>query len=769
MESSSAAKAFLLSTSYRDNRGRFEIALYGKTEDGVPIKVIIDGFRPLFFVPRQTPPAFTSAASERKALPMKSLDHQEVDCLYFPTYRECARTAESLRASGVPVYESDINPVDRFLMERGVRGGFRVEGRIEYRGSHCYAYNPRIRGYGVSVDLTVMAIDIETNVSTGEIYSIACAGKSKKTFIRGELIEHPEMVACPNERQLLQVFFEHIGREDPDIIIGWNVIDFDLSVIQSRCDELSVPFLLGRANTARVLPSSGNHRFAVVRVQGRVVLDVPTMLRAQFYNFESYSLDNVAEQVLGKAKLISQTGAEKIAEIDRLFSEDKKALAEYNLEDSQLTLDIFKKTGILQNAVARSKLSGHLLDRLGGSVAAFDFLYLPALHRKGYVAKNTIDAERSDRLLPGGYVMDSVPGLHENVLLLDFKSLYPSLIMTFRIDPLGLHSESKSRVRGPAGPSFATDQTLLPGIIENLMQARAEAKKRRNPHLSQAVKILMNSFYGVLGTPGCRFFSYDLASTITETGRCILKMTSKYIEEHFGKKVIYGDTDSLFILLGSQAQGNAQATGKEIVSEVNGWLTAELKKVYGVEPALELEFETHFRHFFMPTVRGGTQGSKKRYCGAIENQNGDLQLMFKGLESARTDWTQLSREFQHELYMRIFRNQPVEDYIQRTIQRVRSGEVDEMLVYRKKINKPLSQYVGTAPPHVQAARLLDVQPRAISYYITVEGPQPVEKRHAPLDYDHYITAQIQPIAESILESKGLDFESIVTGQQDLFG
>lgn len=764
----SATKAFLLTTSFRDARGRLEITLYGKTEDGFPLRVVVDNFRPLFFVPRTVADSALPGAAERRPLPLKSLENQAVDCLYFSSYREYVRTAERLRGQGTPVFESDINPVDRYLMERAVRGGFRVEGHIEKRGGYVQARNPRIRGDSVDVDLKVMSLDIETNVDTGEIYSIACAGSRDVVFVREMAGDYSRGINCPDEQSLLKAFLEHVGKEDPDILIGWNVIDFDLTVIQNRCDHLSIPFLLGRKGTARILPSSPQHKFSSVRVPGRVVLDIPTMLRAQFHTYEEYSLDHVASCVLGRQKLIDKTGKEKIAEINRLFKEDKAALARYNLEDARLALEIFEKTGLLPNAVERSRLSGHLLDRLGGSVAAFDYLYLPLLHRMGYVAKTTLDVFPSDRPLPGGYVMDSVPGFHDNVLVFDFKSLYPSLIRTFCIDPLGMHSKAVPRVQGPVGPSFSVKESLLPEIIGKLMQARAKAKEVGNPHLSQAIKILMNSFYGVLGTPGCRFFSYDLASTITETGRFILRKTVAYIEETFGKKAVYGDTDSLFVHAGAVTGDEAQAIGVEIVGKVNAWLSVMLKRDYGVDSALELEFETHFRHFFMPTLRGSSQGSKKRYCGAIKTPDGKLELVFKGLESARTDWTELSREFQKDLYLRVFQDEPVEDFIRETVLKIRRGEVDDKLVYRKRLNKPLDQYTGAQPPHVQAARLLEVAPRVIRYYITLDGPQPVGKVHAPFDYEHYIQSQIQPIAESIIEWKGLRFESIVSGQQDLF-
>ncbi|MGD0113712.1 MAG: DNA polymerase domain-containing protein, partial [Armatimonadota bacterium] len=204
------------------------------------------------------------------------------------------------------------------------------------------------------------------------------------------------------------------------------------------------------------------------------------------------------------------------------------------------------------------------------------------------------------------------------------------------------------------------DEHILPGIIAELLAARDRAKQTDNAPLSQAIKIIMNSFYGVLGTTSCRFFSAEVASTITGTGQYILRETSAHIEQTSGCPVIYGDTDSLFVLLGAGQERVAVQRASDIADEVNQWLRSQIQARFGAESALLLQCERHFRYFFMPTIRGSTQGSKKRYCGALERDDGSLQLVFKGLESARTDWTDLAQQIQHELYMRMFTQQPVE-------------------------------------------------------------------------------------------------------------
>ncbi len=762
-------RCFLLNYSFGDQSGRFEIFLYARSDNGNSVTIKIDNYRPLFFVPSDTPKNLTSTASLRRQLELRAMDGTKVDCLYFNRLYDHRLCARKLRADGIKTYESDVHPVERYLMERFVAGSFLVEGEPHSKDNSLMFLNPRVRGIDADINLSVMSFDIETNAQTNEIYSIAADGKEQIVFMRGEGPEAKGVVYCPLERDVLSTFFDHVRKEDPDILIGWNVIDFDLWVIQMRCETLKTTFDLGRRRPSKILEAGGMSRRRVARIPGRVVLDVPVVLRAYYHTFESYSLDFVASTILGERKSIEKTGKEKIAEINRRFREDKQSLARYNLQDAILTTRIFKETRLLPDMVARSKRCGHLLDRSGASVAAFDYVYLPRLHRNGYVARDTVDIAAPSQPLTGGYVMESIPGIYENVLLLDFKSLYPTLIKTFMIDPLGRISASIGEtVRGPVGPAFSRTQTILPRIIDELLEARTEAKKTRNAPLSQAIKILMNSFYGVLGSPGCRFFMPELAQTITGTGQFVLKKTRSYLENTTSYSVIYGDTDSLFLLLGAGKEHEAAHTGRILAEKVNKWLASELLKQFGVKSSLELEFEQHFRYFFLPTIRGSNQGSKKRYCGAIEKNDG-LKLAFKGLESARSDWTDLAKDFQYEIYMRIFTNKPVEDYIVRIVNDLRAGFYDKKLVYRKGVRKNLENYVSHVPPHIQAARMLDHVPSRVAYVITVEGPQPVGKISAALDYDHYIDTQLKPVADSILEWKKLDFDTIISGQMDLFG
>jgi DNA polymerase-2 len=164
----------------------------------------------------------------------------------------------------------------------------------------------------------------------------------------------------------------------------------------------------------------------------------------------------------------------------------------------------------------------------------------------------------------------------------------------------------------------------------------------------------------------------------------------------------------------------------------------------------------------------------------VVKPDGSEDLVFRGLEAVRTDWTPLAQQFQQELYLRIFKGQEYREYVRDYVERTVGGDFDELLVYRKRLRRPLEDYQRNVPPHVRAARIADeynarqgrplqYQNRGwIRYLMTVAGPEPLETRRSPLDYEHYITRQLQPVADAILPFLGDDFAALTSRQQALF-
>ncbi|QHF44221.1 DNA polymerase II [Pseudomonas sp. S35] len=781
-------QGFVLTRHWRDTPAGTEVSFWLATDQG-PRFIRLPAQTSVMFIPEaHRKPLDWLLKGERdiqlRPLQLCDFHHRPVLGLYTRQHRQLMDVEKRLRAAGVDVYEADVRPPERYMMERFITAPVWFGGTPDAAGVLCDAQMKPAPDY--RPPLKLVSLDIETTAQ-GDLYSIALEGcGERQVYMLGppnktDAVDF-KLDYCDTRAQLLERLNQWLATFDPDAIIGWNVVQFDLRVLHEHAQRLKVPLMLGRGEEPMAWREHGsrNHYFAAAA--GRLIIDGIEALRSATWSFESFSLENVAQTLLGEGKDIS-TPYQRMDEINRMFAEDKPALARYNLKDCELVTRIFEKTELLKFLLERASVTGLPADRNGGSVAAFTHLYMPLMHRQGFVAPNLGD--KPPQASPGGFVMDSRPGLYESVLVLDYKSLYPSIIRSFLIDPVGLieglkYPDDSESVEGFRGARFSRTRHCLPSIVARVSEGREVAKREHNAPLSQALKIIMNAFYGVLGSSGCRFFDTRLASSITLRGHQIMRQTRELVEAQ-GYEVIYGDTDSTFVWLGSaHSQEDASRIGQALVQHVNAWWREHLHSAFGLQSALELQYETHFTRFLMPTIRGAEEGSKKRYAGLVTRSDGTEDMVYKGLETVRSDWSPLARQFQQELYQRIFHRQPHQDYIRDYVRRTLSGEFDELLIYRKRLRRRLDDYERNVPPHVRAARLADEyndrlgRPRQyqrggwISYVISVNGPEPLEVRQAPIDYDHYVTRQLQPVADAILPFVHDDFATLVGGQMGLF-
>lgn len=780
MSKTQTISGFLLSRQWRDTPDGVELSFWSCTDDG-PLHLYVPAQRSVCFVARDDQQVALPQGAQRKTLNLSVPDGRPVDGIYTLRQSQMAQLNNDYAGR---LHESDIKPHDRYLMERFVNAGFSATGVVENHDGYLQITHPKITPVSFTPPLKLASIDIETRGLTGQLYSIAVHSGDTSMVLMVAQGRAPdtngfELKYCTSESRLLEAFFSLLQQLDPDVLIGWNIINFDLDFIARKCRALGLPLALGRGGQAcAILQPGASGQLRIARIPGRAVLDGVDTLKSAFWNFDSFSLEHVSQQLLGRGKTIAVPY--KVAQIDHLYETDKPSLAHYNIEDCRLVTQIFDRTDLINFALQRAQMTGLSIDRAGGAVQTFDNLYLPRLHRKGYVAPAVRANETAAS--PGGYVLDSEPGLYHDVIVLDFKSLYPSIIRTFLIDPLGLSRgvleqkqaskpvdiASASYVPGFEGAVFSRREHILPGLIEELWSKRDKAKAEQNNALSQAIKIIMNSLYGVLGSNGCRFHHHQLASSITRRGHEIIIQSKKQIENS-GYRVIYGDTDSLFVLLGDDRnRTQADTIGTRLQSELNLFWSSVLENDYGLHSHLEVEYETHYHRFVMPTIRGSDSGSKKRYAGMVVNEKNQQELVFKGLEAARTDWTPLAREFQRTLYSKVFNDEPVESLVKTTVAQLLAGELDSKLVYRKRLRRKLADYTKNVPPHVQAARKLSRPGNRISYVITVNGPEPADERQSAIDYQHYMDKQLEPVADGILHFLGSSFQSITSAQIELF-
>ncbi|MGU7771826.1 DNA polymerase II [Burkholderia sp. MR1-5-21] len=783
-------QGFILTRHWRDTAAGVEIEFWLATERG-PRRVRLRPQEAVAFIPAEQREAAerelaSETGAELRPLALRDFRQRPVVGLYCRRYRHLSALHKRLARAGVDVYEADVQPPDRYTMERFITAPVRFRGVPAADGALSDGelkaetdYRPALR---------CVSLDIETS-ARGELYSIALEGcGQRQVFMLGPANGDARDIDfrfdyCDDRPALLARLNDWFEQHDPDVLIGWNLIQFDLRVLHAHAEQYRVPLRLGRGGSVldwRAHGQQPDHFFAAAA--GRLVIDGIDALKSATWTFPSFSLEYVAQALLGEGKSIDNP-YQRMDEIQRRFDHDKPALARYNLKDCELVTRIFEKADLLSFMLERATVTGLAADRTGGSVAAFTHLYLPRMHRLGYVAPNVGDV--TGQTSPGGFVMDSRPGLYDSVLVFDYKSLYPSIIRTFLIDPVGLieglaDPGDDASVPGFLGARFSRTRHSLPDIVRRVWDERDLAKRQRNAPLSQALKIIMNAFYGVLGSTGCRFFDPRLASSITMRGHEIMHRTRELIESQ-GYEVIYGDTDSTFVWLGQpHTEEEAARKGRALVEHVNRWWTTHLRERFGLDSALELQYERHYHRFLMPTVRGTDEGSKKRYAGLAVAPDGSEDVVFKGLETVRTDWTPLAQQFQRELYRRVFKREPYQDFIRDYVRRTLAGELDDLLVYRKRVRRPLSEYQRNVPPHVRAARTADAFNEAhgrplqyqrggwISYMMTTAGPEPLETMRSPIDYAFYVSRQLQPVADAILPFLRDDFESVVSGQGRLF-
>ena len=541
-------RGFIIDSDYVNLDGKTFIQLFGRLENGQSFAVMNE-FTPYFFIRESDKSAIKNLIKDFKVedTKLKNFAGEKVLKIVGQNQEELNKLVKGIHSENIKTFESDLRPHSRFMIDNNLKAGIEIEGDYEtservdrvYREAKLspVLYHPKLK---------VLSLDIETSGDKKELF---CIGMSSESYRKSFLITKKQIegvISCKDEEDCLVKFKEELKSFDPDIITGWNLIDFDLEILQSKFKKNRIPFDIARTNdNLRLKIETDFMRSSSATVVGRQVLDGLDFIQDPFIKeapsiksakFESYTLENVSQQLLGKGKSIK--GNQRHIEIESWFHSDNitnlKKLTEYNLIDCELVYEILEKTKMIDLAIERSQLTGMTIDRLTSSIAAFDSVYMRELRNRGVVSPSVQFGQKEEKL-KGGYVASTSSGIFHNVLILDFKSLYPSIIKTFNIDPssyLGHNPENeKNVVESPNKVYFRNSEGILPQIITELHTAREKAKKEKRELSSYAIKIIMNSFWGVLASPNCRYFDFNMASAITAFARQIIQLTAKKIEE----------------------------------------------------------------------------------------------------------------------------------------------------------------------------------------------------------------------------------------------
>lgn len=765
-------KGFIIYSTYRIKDNKAYVHFFGKLENGDSFQTITET-KPYFFIKTvdlKKAKSATKIEFMAEETEMKDFKESPVTKIIVDVPPTVPKIRKDFENSDVVCYEADIRFVYRTIIDKDILGNINIKGDYEKGEQVNRIYNePEITSAEIKEPkITILSFDIETNMKSDKIFSIAVFAKNYKTdkIITHNLIVSKNAVKnaknYKTEKEMLESFKDIVLKIDPDIITGWNVIDFDFKVLRDRFKHHNIPFVIGRtSDQIKLRIESQFFKNSSVTVTGRQVLDGIAMLKDAFIKLNDYKLDTAAKAFTGKKKAVDFSKNNKGAEIEEMYRNNPETLVKYNQKDAELVVEIFEAKDLINLVMKRSMLTGMQIDRVSASIASLDSLYIRETKKLGYVCNSAQYAETDERI-KGGFVRNPNPGIYDYIVVCDFKSLYPSIIRTFNIDPLSFQEDGK--IIAPNGARFRNKDGILPILIQRLWKQRDIAKKKKDQVASFAIKITMNSFFGVLASPMCRFYSLEMGNAITHWGQSIVKETAKEIE-NIGYEVIYGDTDSIFINTKVNNYKDADAIGKKIASHINTIFTKNIKKQYMRTSFLELEFEKVYSRFIMPKIRGTEIGAKKRYAG-LKTDGKKEELDIVGLETVRRDWTDVAKQFQIALLNKIFAKQEVTEYIKKFVEEIKAGKHDNLLMYRKSLRKEVGEYTKTTPPHVKAARLLDkIESNIIEYYITEDGPQPVQKLKSKIDYGHYIDKQIKPIADSILIFFDKKFEDVISGKK----
>jgi DNA polymerase, archaea type len=540
-------KGFIVHPTYKIIDGKAFIYLYGRLENKESF-LTINEFKPYFYIKKSDLEKAKDIKFETKETNFKNFDDEEVVKIIYSSPSETKELRTFFEEKEIECYEADIRFPYRFMMDKDLLSSCIIKGEYE-KGEYVNRIykEPDLKPCNDFDDfkLKTLSFDIETDGLGQKLYSIAVYGNNLKKAIyvnrSNKEIKIENCIIVSNEKDALLEFNKIVKEYDPDIITGWNVIDFDFAFLSEKYKQQKVPFNICRENQeANVRIEESFMQTSRVNAIGRAVIDSLDLLRNTFYKLEDYKLDTAAKELLGEEKIIS--GENKVKQIEDAYNNNPKKLIEYNIKDAELVYKILEKTNLIELTIKRSLLVGLPPDRVQASVASLDSLYLRELKRINYVAPNS-KFNKKDKGISGGFVMKSKPGIYNNVIVCDFKSLYPSVMRTFNIDPISYHrgKTSKNFIEAPNGARFDKKEGLLPNILKKLWDSRDEMKKKDDKVGSYAIKIHMNSLYGVLGNPSCRFYHYDMADAITHFARGIIQNSAEMIKQE-GYEVIYGDS-----------------------------------------------------------------------------------------------------------------------------------------------------------------------------------------------------------------------------------
>jgi len=627
------------------------IHIFGRDRQGKATRLDVTGFKPYLYVP----------ADQADSIPLPPQATLETGTSYRSIRNEPLRRLYTQRPGDVRDvrehyrhFEADIPFATRFMIDTGLTGGVCVpQESVDYH---------EIAVAEVDAPARTCIIDIECEDERGfpdpqrdKITCICCydsfdgdyttfllenglpgeiADKVNEGGLKNGCFRKDIHTICPyaDETEMLRAFAAYIIARDPDVLSGWNFVDFDMPYITGRMEKLGL-----RSDTLARIPGQTERN----ALRGRVLFDLLTAYKKMHLSQkESYRLDAIAMEELGEQK-VRYTGT-----VSDLWKKQPALFVEYNFKDVELCVGINKKDNIIGFYREIARYVGCPLDRTLNSSNIVDVYVLKKAFGK-YVlpSKGFANAEEFE----GATVFEPSRGVRENVVVLDLKSLYPMAMMT--INASMETKDPDGELRAPNGIRFKKQPDgLTRSIIADLLKERDEKKALRNTFAfgspeylmydmqQNVLKVIMNTYYGVSGYVRFRLFDREIGSAVTSVGRAIIEHTRRTIEAQ-GYKVIYGDTDSCMIQLPPSDQETTIATARAIEKKLN--------ESYQVFAKAELNADVHFFSIKFEKIyaRFFQAGKKKRYAGSLVWKEGKevSETDIVGFEIKRSDTPQITK------------------------------------------------------------------------------------------------------------------------------
>jgi len=657
------------------------------------------------------------------------------------------------------VREADIPFAYRYLIDRDLAclDGIRIEGKEIEGKLRSYEIEKVERVSREIPDLRILAFDCEM-LST---FGMPDPEKDPIVVISVKWNDEKEEVLQGSERAIIQEFARLIKEVDPDLIVGYNQDAFDWPYIRKRAEKLKIPLNIGRDG------SSITFKGGRPKIAGRLNVDLYD-IAMRITEVKIKKLENIAE-FLGAKVDIEDIEAK---DVSKYWEKDREKVFAHARRDVIHTFMIAKELLPMHYELTRLiRLPLDDVSRMGRG-RQVDWLLLSEARKLGEIAPNAGEAPMES--YEGAFVIEPERGLHENVAELDFASMYPSIMIAYNVSPDTLASDGECFIAPEVGYKFRKCpdgffRRILKMLIERRREIKSEMKKisEDDPRYrlldikQQTLKILTNSFYGYMGWAGARWYCRECAEATTAWGRHFIKTSAK-IAQDLGFRVLYGDTDSIFVSKPGLRLNELESEVEKLISEISKQLP------------VQIELDELFKTIFFV--------EKKRYAGITA----DDRVIVRGLEVRRGDWCELAKNAQKLVIEIILKERDPEkalNYIREVINSIREGKVklEDLVIYKGLTKKP-SKYEAMQA-HVKAAK--KAEEVGIFYpvgskigFVIIKGSGNIGDRAYPVDMiehfdgenlrirvkggvdmkkidkDYYIDHQIIPAVLRILERFG---------------